>query len=67
MKRQTKQPDNSRRAFIKNSALAGAGLAVGSTLPGAAVAETPTESAEKNDKGYHLTQHIVDYYKSAAS
>lgn len=68
MRAKTKQPDNSRRAFVKHTTLAGAGLAVGAALPGTAAAATAqSESDDGKQQGYHLTQHIIDYYKSAAS
>jgi len=49
--------------------LTSAGAAVATAVPGlaiASVAETESEPAGKQ-KGYRLTQHIVDYYKTAAS
>ena len=62
------QPDQQRREFVKTSALAGACLAAGVALPGAAAASVDVEEAEQNkQKGYQLTQHVIDYYKAAAT
>lgn len=59
--------DNGRRKFLHGAAGAGVGVAVISSVPGV-VAATDTEGEkEKSAKGYRLTQHILDYYKSAAS
>jgi hypothetical protein len=58
----------SRREFIKNSTLAGAGIAAAAIIPGTVVAGTKSEMPEdKKQKGYQLTDHIIEYYKSAAS
>jgi uncharacterized membrane protein len=55
----------SRRDFIKTTTLAGAGLAAGAALPGAALAATPEPEAKPaKQKGYQVTRHVVDYYKS---
>lgn len=68
MKKKIRKPDNSRREFIKSSAIAGAGLAAGAALPGAAMASVSDDGPEKKkQQGYQLTQHVIDYYKSAAS
>jgi nitrous oxide reductase len=55
---------DSRRAFMKKTTLAGAGLAAGAALPGAVVAATPAEPEKKKQQGYHVTQHVLDYYKT---
>ncbi len=72
MKTINKDPGNntqqSRRDFIKKSTLAGAGLAVAGTAPGAALAATTDDGTKaKTQQGYQLTQHVLEYYKSAAS
>lgn len=68
MKKKMNDLDNKRRAFVKNSALTGAGIVAGSVLPGAAIANVAEDKAEDSkQKGYQLTQHVLDYYKSAAS
>lgn len=58
----------SRRKFMRDAAITGGVAAAAVTAPGVAMAEA-TESPvnEKPDEGYRLTQHILDYYKSAAS
>ena len=60
--------DSDRRGFIKLSAVAGAGVAASVMLPGVALA-TPEESKTEasTQKGYQLTPHVLQYYKSAAS
>ena len=59
--------DKGRRKFLQGTVSAGAGAAVVVAVPGV-VAGTETEKAdEKSAKGYRLTQHILDYYKSASS
>ena len=59
--------DQQRRDFVKKSTLVGVGVVAGSALPGAAIAEDATEKpATKEQKGYQVTQHVIDYYKSAA-
>ena len=68
MKKANKTLDNNRRDFIKKSALVGAGVAASTVVGGEAVAAVTTEDGEaKQNKGYQLTQHVADYYKSAAS
>jgi hypothetical protein len=68
VKKKMKDLDMNRRAFVKNSTLAGAGIVAGTALPGAAFASATEENVEPSkQKGYQLTQHVIDYYKSAAS
>ncbi len=62
--------DSQRREFITKSTLLGAGLVASCVLPDTAIAtgtepELKPETSQK--KGYQLTQHVIDYYKSAAS
>ena len=67
MKRDDDKKQNARRDFLRGTAAAGAGAAVAVALPGiaaAAVDEAEQRPAEK--KGYRLTRHIVDDYKTAA-
>ncbi|MDJ0739233.1 MAG: twin-arginine translocation signal domain-containing protein [Gammaproteobacteria bacterium] len=65
----TKQPETpSRRKFLR-TAIAGSGAAAATAVvPGVALADAaePQADAKPND-GYRLSQHILDYYKSAAS
>ena len=69
MKQNDKQTSESRRAFLRGTVATGAGAAVAATVPGVAVAATSDTSPEPDtkQKGYRLTQHILDYYKTAAS
>ncbi|GAA0407273.1 hypothetical protein GCM10009133_14870 [Cocleimonas flava] len=58
----------SRRQFISSGVVLGAGAITAVAVPGAAMAaqELPVVEKEKQEEGYRLTQHIADYYKSAA-
>ena len=62
-----KQASNqARRNFIKTSAAVGAGVAATAAISTQAIADvTPTTSEPAGQKGYQLTQHVLDYYKSA--
>ena len=70
-----RQPENeanqeasneARREFIKKSTLVGAGVAASAVTSTAAIAGVDTSSSAKPEqKGYQLTQHVLDYYKSA--
>ena len=68
MKKDRQKLDTSRRDFIRKSAFAGAGVVAASAAGGEAMA-TVSENTEKagQKKGYRLTAHVLDYYKSAAS
>ncbi len=68
MKKIKKDLDKQRREFIKKSTLVGAGVAASAVVPGAAVAGTSADKPEdKQQKGYQLTPHVIEYYKSAAN
>ncbi len=57
----------SRRQFISSGAILGAGAVVAVAIPNTALAIQETPKVEnKKEEGYRLTQHIADYYKSAA-
>ena len=65
MKKQ--QPvSNSRRTFLRDAVSAGAGAAVATLAPGTALADSAGEStgAAEEPKGYRLSQHVLDYYKT---
>lgn len=64
-----KHPDNERRRFIKGSLVAGVGVATAVVLPGEVMAAEHEESPDrpKAQKGYRLTPHILEYYKTMAS
>ncbi len=68
MKKQKTDLNHDRRAFVKKSAMATVGVTAATVIPGAALASEAVPKPEsKQQKGYQLTQHVVDYYKSAAS
>jgi hypothetical protein len=57
-----------RRKFLRGSLMTGMGVAAAATLPGTVLAaESEVAPKEEGQKGYHLTQHILDYYKTMAS
>ncbi len=66
MKNKSQLRDQERREFIKKSTLLGVGVAATSMASTQAVADVSGESAEPAEqKGYQLSQHVLDYYKSA--
>jgi hypothetical protein len=66
VKNKSQLMDQERREFIKKSALLGAGAAATTMASTQAIADVGAESAEPaKEKGYQLTQHVLDYYKSA--
>ena len=68
MKKTDKSLDENKRDFIKKSVLVGAGIAATTLTSAEAVAAVGVDEGEvKKDKGYQLTQHVADYYKSVAS
>lgn len=64
---QKRQPkDQERREFIKKSTLVGAGVAATALASTGAIADVGGEIEQKpTQKSYQLTQHVLDYYKSA--
>ena len=68
MKKIKKDLDKERREFIKKSTLVGAGIAAAAVAPGAATASVSVDKSEdKQQKGYQLTPHVIEYYKSLAN
>ena len=66
MKNKRQLKDQERREFIKKSTLAGAAVATTTLASTAAIAEVSEEIAVKPEqKGYQLTPHVLEYYKSA--
>ncbi len=62
-----KPQDQQRRDFVKKSTLIGVGVATAAALPQTALADTSDPQPQKAEqKGYQVTQHVIDYYKSAA-
>ena len=67
MKREQEKADLKRRKFLRGSLATGAGVAAVAVAPGQAMAEATREEESKENKGYRLTEHVLAYYKSAAS
>lgn len=66
MKNKTQLKHQERREFIKKSTLVGAGVAASTLASTEAIAQIGDEPVEQpSQKGYQLTQHVLDYYKSA--
>jgi nitrous oxide reductase len=66
MKDETTNTDQTRRGFIKKSALAGAGAVAVATASPQVIAQVTQAGPEKvKQKGYQVTPHVMDYYKSA--
>lgn len=63
-KQSSRPQTQDRRDFMKTTTLAGAGIAAAAAVPGAALAAGSEEPAKKPQQGYHVTRHIIDYYKS---
>ena len=56
-----------RREFLRSSAVVGAGAIVAGGLSGNAVAAVDAEKPKQpGEEGYRLTEHIRQYYKTAA-
>ncbi|MDH5361105.1 MAG: twin-arginine translocation signal domain-containing protein [Gammaproteobacteria bacterium] len=56
-----------RREFLKDAAAVGGAVALGMATGEAAASVTPVAVKKTGDQGYHETQHVRDYYKSARS
>ncbi len=68
MKKTGKKLDKNRRDFIKKSTLVGAGVAASTLAANEAVATVNSDDSQiQENKGYQLTDHVLEYYKSAAS
>ncbi len=62
------QVSHSRRKFLRDATVTGGIAAVAVGSPGTVIAAETEQTAErKPTEAYRLTQHILDYYKSAAS
>ena len=59
--------DTKRRKFMRDSISASVSVAVVASVPGSVVAMEEETAEIKQQQGYHLSNHILDYYKSAAS
>jgi hypothetical protein len=67
-----KQPTNdavtSRRDFMRNMLVGGSAAAIAAFAGGARAGEAPaaeTEAPKTERPGYHVTPHILEYYKTA--
>ena len=68
MKRDVKRVNEGRRHFINGAAVAGLGTFAAAALPMSAIAAPAQEPGkESQGRGYRLSQHVIEYYKSAAS
>lgn len=68
MKDPKQQVSQSRRKFLRDAGVSGGIAAAAAATPGMALAEVQDDNTEHEaDEGYRLTQHILAYYKSAAS
>jgi len=69
MKQEEKAIDDKRRKFLGGVAAAGVGSAVAVVMPSSAAVAVNGEPVEEwaEGEGYRLSQHVIDYYKSAAS
>jgi len=57
----------SRRQFLSSGAALGATAVAAVAIPNVALAAEEVSVVENNkEEGYQLTQHVADYYKSAA-
>jgi len=66
VKNKSQLKDQERREFIKKSTLVGAAVAATSVASTGAIAQVSDDiTAKPSQKGYQLTSHVMDYYKSA--
>ena len=57
---------NSRRSFLRKSAIVGGGVAGSAGLSGQVLAESEALTPETDtEEGYRMTKHIAEYYKTA--
>lgn len=69
MAKQQQATNAGRRRFLRDSLTAAGAASVALTAGNAAAAidqQPAAAESERQDKGYQLTQHVVDYYKTAA-
>ncbi|MCP4876561.1 MAG: twin-arginine translocation signal domain-containing protein [Gammaproteobacteria bacterium] len=66
MNKKSQLKSQERREFIKKSTLVGSAVAASTVASTNAIAQFGDTTEEKpRQKGYQLTQHVIDYYKSA--
>lgn len=70
MSKLTPTAPSGRREFLRDALVLGAGAAVASAAGGAAAAAAvpAAESTQPDaaDRGYRVTRHVADYYRTAA-
>jgi hypothetical protein len=68
MKRVSKPEPKARRDFLRDAAAAGGAAVVVAAAPTTTMGAETEEQAGPTvkPKGYRLTRHVLDYYKSAA-
>ncbi|MGD8957529.1 MAG: twin-arginine translocation signal domain-containing protein [Chromatiaceae bacterium] len=68
MKDPKQQVSQTRRKFLRDVGVSGGIAAAAAAAPGIALAEVPEDRTDKDQReGYRLTEHVLAYYKSAAS
>ena len=68
MKDPKQQVSQTRRKFLRDVGVSGGIAAAAAAAPGIALAEVPEDRTDKDQhEGYRLTEHVLAYYKSAAS
>jgi hypothetical protein len=65
VKNKSQQTDQDRRDFIKKSTLVGAVVVASTAASAEAIASVASPVEQPEQKGYQLTPHVLDYYKSA--
>ncbi|MCP4980782.1 MAG: twin-arginine translocation signal domain-containing protein [Gammaproteobacteria bacterium] len=65
MNKKSQLKSQERREFIKKSTLVGSAVAASTMASTNAIAQVGTTEEKPRQKGYQLTQHVIDYYKSA--
>ncbi|MCB1800294.1 MAG: twin-arginine translocation signal domain-containing protein [Gammaproteobacteria bacterium] len=69
MKDPNQPTSESRRKFLRDAGVSGGLAAAAAAAPGvvSAAGSDADSSGDKSTEGYRLTQHILDYYKSASA
>jgi hypothetical protein len=55
---------NSRRKFLLKAGLGGAGVAAVAVAGRQAVSASPGATASAKKRGYHVSEHVLKYYKT---
>ncbi|OOZ15610.1 hypothetical protein BOW35_04000 [Solemya velum gill symbiont] len=68
MKQKKLKTSQSRRKFLRETVTAGGTAAAALAVPDAVQADAESDKAvQEQSDGYRLSQHVLDYYKGAAS